>query len=580
MSDVLELASHLRELDDESLISICRQSLTQASNAKDFFDLAEQLLQPRSIDSWLATQNSSKLQSLIDGVGVQNINDPIFSIIRKRTSNASDPLALKIGQAISAPKSGRTLKTASKEPAVGQPLDGRAADDAGIRGFLSIQGLTEFVIDLEHRYLREVGKFGLALPDVKRFGLHLGLALDEVRDLWEIARLNDLTTTNQSRWLLGDMAVTWLGGTHLQRWISATTLWRELMAGPTCLEIAQALKLQPKRSFFETLTSIFPLADASPGSKEEKLCNYAEMIGLTSNGMAQPWMIAALEGKIDSAAKAIAKHMPSLQARVILQTDLSIVAPGPLEVSAEERLREFAQAEAIGLASHFRLTPLSVSFALERGHSIDEIRASLLELSGNPLPQPVEYLLNDVLRRFGRIKVVADEAGGGAYIRVSDTTLAIELAKDLRHRIISLRQIDATTLYSKYTADVVYFTLRDYGHLAVRANQDDSVISPERINSQSEKTATVDPVTALVAKLRSAETTSADGENEMMLRQLQLAIKNKSAILVTYVGKDGTEHRFLLEPVAISNGRLRSRDKKADIERTLPLSNIVKLELA
>ena len=580
MNDVLELASHLRELDDESLISVCRQSLTQASNAKDFFDLAEQLLQPRSIDSWLATQNSSKLQALVDGSGSKTPNDPIFAIISKRTANATDPLTLKIGQAISTAKSRNPLRAATKETSAGASVRNRAADDAGIRGFLSVQGLTEFVIDLEHRYLREVAKFGLALPDVKRFALHLGLTLEEVRDLWEIARLNDLTTTKESRWLLGDMAISWLGETHQQRWMSATLRFRDLLGASTCLEIAQALKIQPQRSFFETLTSIFPLADASPGSKVVKLCNYAELIGLTSNGIAQAWMNQALEGKIDAAAEAVAKHMPTLQSRIILQTDLSIVAPGPLEVAAEDRLREFAQAETIGLASHFRLTPLSVSYALERGHSIDEIRASLLELSGTPLPQPVEYLLNDVVRRFGRIKVVADESAGGAYIRVSDTTLAIELANDLRHRIISLRQIDAKTLYSKYTADVVYFTLRDYGHLAVRANQDDTVISPERINSQTEKTAAVDPVKALVAKLRSAETNSGDGENEMMLRQLQLAIKNKSAIVVTYVGKDGTEHRFLLEPVAISNGRLRSRDKKADIERTLPLANIVKLELA
>lgn len=580
MSDVLELAGQLRELDDDALIAICRQSLTQASNAKDFFDLAEQLLQTKSVEAWLATQNSSRLEALIAVEPTVGSQDPIFEVIRKRISVPSDPIAQRIRQALSALKSATALKVAAKSNEVSEAQAQRAADDAGIRGFLSVQGLTEFVIDLEHRYLREVAKFGLALPDVKRFGLHLGLGLDEVRNLWEIARLNDLTTTKDSRWMLGDLAVSWLGGSHAQRWMSAVARWREMMAAAAAEEIALAIKSQPQRTFFDALTDIFPLADASAGSKVERLCKYAELIGLTSNGVAQPWMLAALRGDLEDAAGQIGKHMPQLQARVILQTDLSIVAPGPLEVEAEDRLREFAQAESIGLASHFRLTPLSVSYALERGHSIEQIRKSLVELSGMALPQPVDYLLNDVFRRFGRIKVVRDESGGGAYIKVADSTLAIELANDLRHRIIALRQIDPTTLYSKFTADVVYFTLRDYGHLAVRANQDDTVISPERINSQTEKAAVVDPVKALVAKLRTADNNSGDGENEMMLRQLQLAIKNKSAIAVSYLGKDGTEHRFILEPVAISNGRLRSRDKKADIERTLPLANIVKLELA
>jgi len=580
MSDVLELAGQLRGLDDDALIAICRQSLTQASNAKDFFDLAEQLLQTKSVDAWLATQNSSRLEALIAVEPTVGSKDPIFEVIRKRISVANDPIAQRIRQALSAPKSATALKVAAKSSEVSEAEALRAADDAGIRGFLSVQGLTEFVIDLEHRYLREVAKFGLALPDVKRFGLHLGLGLDEVRNLWEIARLNDLTTTKDSRWMLGDLAVSWLGGSHAHRWMSAVARWREMMAAAAAEEIALALKSQPQRTFFDALTDIFPLADASAGSKVERLCKYAELIGLTSNGVAQPWMLPALQGDLEDAAGQIGKHMPQLQARVILQTDLSIVAPGPLEVEAEDRLREFAQAESIGLASHFRLTPLSVSYALERGHSIEQIRKSLVELSGMALPQPVDYLLNDVFRRFGRIKVVSDESGGGAYIKVADSTLAIELANDLRHRIIALRQIDPTTLYSKYTADVVYFTLRDYGHLAVRANQDDTVISPERINSQTEKAAVVDPVKALIAQLRTADNNSGDGENEMMLRQLQLAIKNKSAIAVSYLGKDGTEHRFILEPVAISNGRLRSRDKKADIERTLPLANIVKLELA
>jgi hypothetical protein len=579
VSDVLELANHLRELDDEALISLCRQSLAQAGSAKDFFDLAEHLLQPKALDAWLATQNADKLRALIGDDSIES-SDPLFSVLKKRTSNASDALAIKIGSALSNSRALNSIgpKSVGQEPTT-RASGKRAAADAGIRAFLSVQALTEFVIDLEHRYLREVAKSGLALPDVKRFGLHLGLPLEQVRELWEIARINDLGVTKDSRWLLGDGAISWLRASHLERWQIAVHRWRALISETACTELAAELKQAGERTFFDILTAIYPLADSGAGSKVERLCVYAELVGLTSDGLVQPWMRAALVGDVNKAATEIKGHMPVLQNRIILQNDLSIITPGPLVETADDRLREFAQAESIGLASHFRLTPLSISFALERGHALEEISQSLVELSDKPLPQPVDYLLKDVFRRFGRIKVVVDESGGGSYVKLSDATLALELANDLRHRIISLRQIDAKTLYSKYAADVVYFTLRDYGHLAVRANQDDSIISPERLNSQSESAIAVDPIKNLVSRLREADSDSAVGEGEMMLRQLQLAIKNKVSISVTYVGKDGTEHRFVLEPVAISNGRLRSKDKKADIERTLPLSNIVKLDL-
>jgi hypothetical protein len=84
-----------------------------------------------------------------------------------------------------------------------------------------------------------------------------------------------------------------------------------------------------------------------------------------------------------------------------------------------------------------------------------------------------------------------------------------------------------------------------------------------------------------IALFRTADARVAhSGDDEAMLRQIQLALKNKAHLQVSYLGKDGTLYDFLLEPVGVANGRLRARDRKADLERTLPLANITKLELA
>ncbi len=59
------------------------------------------------------------------------------------------------------------------------------------------------------------------------------------------------------------------------------------------------------------------------------------------------------------------------------------------------------------------------------------------------------------------------------------------------------------------------------------------------------------------------------------MRQIELAAKGKVAVTVTVRMPDGSEAEYTLEPAAVAGGRLRARDRRADIERTLPLSSIV-----
>ena len=582
MSNVLGLAQSLRKLSDDELAELCRRCLVQPTHLKDFFDLAEQLLAPRSIQAWLASQNNSTLLALAGQNPKQSSSDPLFGLLAQRYQ--SDPKSLGEGFTTLIQGGIARLRLADT-PTVEQhsssknEVDEYGAKDAGIRGFLAIQALTEFVYELEHKYLSEVGKAGLALPDVKRFATLLGVEREQVRDLWELAHANNLVSVQESRWVLGGMAGAWLDSTIGERWRFALDAWLKALGRGSALELAQALDEVETRTFAEILGAVYPLADSTPGSRGARLASHAEILGLTSHGRLQPWLRSALVQDSSNATQAIEKFFPAQQNRVIVQADLSVVAPGPLDEVTENELREFVEADSIGLAAHFRISATSISYALERGHSVQNIRGTLLRISEQALPQPVEYLLNDVSKRFGRIKVIADESTGGCFIRVNEPTLAIELVNDLRHRIIALRQLEPEVLYSKYSVDVVYFTLRDFGHLAVRSTADGVVIPPEKLSQRVGIEPKPDAIEAMILRLRGSEQKAAEGDDESKLRQLQLAIKNKAAIRVVYSGKDDVQYEFLLEPVGVANGRLRARDRKADIERTLPLANILSLEL-
>jgi hypothetical protein len=85
-----------------------------------------------------------------------------------------------------------------------------------------------------------------------------------------------------------------------------------------------------------------------------------------------------------------------------------------------------------------------------------------------------------------------------------------------------------------------------------------------------------DTAASLVEKLRLGS--SADPEitgKAWLSRQLDVAIKAKAALTVTVQLPDGSSVDYQLEPASMGGGRLRARDRKADIERTLPLASIV-----
>jgi hypothetical protein len=84
-----------------------------------------------------------------------------------------------------------------------------------------------------------------------------------------------------------------------------------------------------------------------------------------------------------------------------------------------------------------------------------------------------------------------------------------------------------------------------------------------------------------LARIRAADSAmSAGGNDEALTRQVQLAIRNKARLLITATIADGSSAVFDLMPSGIANGRLRGLDRKAQIERTLPLSTITAITLA
>jgi hypothetical protein len=82
-----------------------------------------------------------------------------------------------------------------------------------------------------------------------------------------------------------------------------------------------------------------------------------------------------------------------------------------------------------------------------------------------------------------------------------------------------------------------------------------------------------DPIAAMLDRVLATGDEGAT-EQAWLARQLEAAARAKETLTVTVRMPGGQTADYLLAPASVANGRLRARDRKADIERTLPLSAI------
>jgi hypothetical protein len=356
--------------------------------------------------------------------------------------------------------------------------------------------------------------------------------------------------------------------------------WRQIFGDASAKELQAAIgKSAGVTSLEENLKKTYPFADGSVSSKITKLENLAGLIGLSAQGWMSSWAPKVLKCDYESASKLAASTLPQPQGKLICQADLTLIAPGPLPTDVEILLRRFADTEQVGMASSYRLSALSISHGLETGLKLSEIRDLLVRLSGNSVPQPIEYLLNEAESRFGRLTIVGGELNERTLIQSADKTLLAEILNDSKLKPFGLSQLEDGQLSSRFEPEVLYFGLREIGFVAIRVDESGKVISPLEATKQQidlEKTSTIH---SDIARLRNQDAKlGASPDDDDLQRQIQLAIKNKARARFTVTSSTG-EIEFLLEPIGIANGRLRAKDRKADIERTLPIASILRVVL-
>lgn len=310
----------------------------------------------------------------------------------------------------------------------------------------------------------------------------------------------------------------------------------------------------------------------------------AEQIGVTGLGTVVDHGRALLPGcdRTMSAGRLLAPLLPEPLDHVLLQADLTAVAPGPLTSDLRRWLALAAEVESTGGATVYRFDERSIRRALDAGQSADEMLAMLERHSTTPVPQPLGYLVTDVARRHGRMRV----GTASAYVRCDDPSLLDEVMADRRALPLRLRRLAPTVIASKTSRPTLVDSLRAMGYAPASESLDGDVIITQldvrRTDGQPlvRSSATfngleADVVAAAVRAVRAgdaahrARRAPVEAPAGQVPRSpatativaLREAIRQGSQVWIGYLDSQGNATSRILEPARMEGGYLTAYDE-------------------
>lgn len=615
------LASSLRSRTDDELALTLRLREVREAGISDFFDLAEKLLDKPSIQSALSRLDRRSLLTLsvICELGVSGDVVPLDAVVA-RIRDVDHPRALALPTTLerrAALMSDRALLAVEphgyiaftavceqlaawpsmKLPSLMQlaaPLPehlgepGHVDQDstnalAAERAFATTMATVELLAELDRESARELARGGFGAPDLKRLAAATGSPIEDIPLLVGIARAAGLLEQVSGRWSPAAHAEAWGLQPLADRWTDLATAWLEQLPEDTRFIVADRHNAVWGAHFDEFVGWLYPAADVAFRTMIDTQFAAADLLGITAGHSPSNAGSALLSRGSAAGRTAIVDLLPPEVDSVYVQHDLSIVSPGPLAPQIDARLRSFTTVESRALASTFRISAASITRALSTGDTEESLLEFLAAISLTGVPQPVRYLVTETAGRYGMLrvgKVVPPNAQNQAFVETQDNELLETLLVDRRLSTLGLRRTAPGRATSRFDRDVVYLAILDARYPAAAVDADGSIEIVERRSHTRDATSatpprTRDAVAAILEKLRlSATATSVESDTAWLERQLELAIKSKLSVTVSVTMPDGSLQDYTLEPTGLSSGRLRARDRKADIERTLPLSRI------
>jgi hypothetical protein len=324
----------------------------------------------------------------------------------------------------------------------------------------------------------------------------------------------------------------------------------------------------------------------------------AERLGVLVAGVLSTAGRGLLTSGEDGAADGMRGLLPEPVDHVLAQPDLSLIAPGPLVSELADTLAVVADVESSGGATVFRVSEASIRRALDSGWSASSLHDFFTRSSRTPIPQALDYLVDDVARQHGRLRVGAIES----YVRSDDHGLLSQVLNDRRTASAELRRLAPGVLVSGLGADEVLSVLREAGYAPAGESPGGGVLTRPaarpramgrrpgnepapagRVLSEAELAATVREIragdAALAARRGEAVRQIPGVTTASTLELLSRAVREGVPIWLGYVDAQGSGSQRVVQPVSLVGGFLQGYDERRGENRTFAVHRITSVAL-
>ena len=528
------------------------------------------------------------------------------------------------------------LRPGPPEPA-GTERDASAVDRVGGAGAYDVVRRIETLLDTwAHDPPPVLRTGGLGVRDLRRLPRLLdvddrGAAL--LVEVSYVAGLLAATTDADAVWLPTARYDGWLRAEPAARWTELATAWlstsrvpglvggrdeRDRPIPPLGPDLDRPLAPEVRRLVLDVLAALALGIAPEPtdvleavswwrprrgGRLRDDIARWtlreAEHLGVTGQGALASYVRPLLDGRpADAARKAatagLAAVLPKPLDHVLIQADLTAIAPGPLRSDLARELAALAEVESRGGATVHRFTPDSIRRALDDGRAAAEIHEFLRRLSRTPVPQPLTYLVDDVARRYGQLRVGA----GLSFIRGDDQAVLAEIVADPRALALALRRIAPTVLVSSLEPAMLVERLRGMGFAPAAEGPDGAVVTaqaqaqraPERQRPAPLLTERPIPddatLGAAVRAIRAGERSTAvrptgaapaglgRSASAQTLSVIRRALDQGTPIWIGYVDHHGMTSERIVDPIRLEAGWLAAFDHRSGETRSFAVHRI------
>ena len=301
------------------------------------------------------------------------------------------------------------------------------------------------------------------------------------------------------------------------------------------------------------------------------LLDEAHAVGLTGRGALSTPARALLNDGPEAATAAMAKTLPEPIDYFLVQADLTVVVPGPLKRELSEELAAVATVESAGAAMVYRVSEASVRHALDTGRTADGLQTFFQMNSKTPVPQGLTYLINDVARRHGQLRV----GMAASFLRCEDPTLLAHAIAAPALSGLEVRLLAPTVAVSQAPISEVLTALRESGFAPAAEDSSGAIVELRRRGARVSAVLPLrrlyralpkpntETLGAVVSMLRRVHDISGGGtriDPTMAIALLQQAAVHGKDVLMGYVDAAGVATQRVVTPISVHGGHLMAFD--------------------